>query len=226
MTLVRTVRHMAASEPALQLGAKQAADPSRVYYWGHSLGATMGAAFLGYDPDLTRGVLTAGGGPWSTEAQRNINWEKLGPLVRLAYPDPLDVQLGIALMQADYDFVDATTAAAAGLSSKQVLMEMSVGDAQVSNVATETLARTLGVSLVGQTSLPLFGIQTAGAGAQSGLTIWDLHPSSQPPLTNTALPADNGVHGAVLMLPKLQQQMQLFFSTGAVVDTCGGICSF
>src|SRR5262249_27102821 len=38
-------------------------DPSRVYYFGHSLGGNYGTVFLGVEPDVKAGVFNAPGNP-------------------------------------------------------------------------------------------------------------------------------------------------------------------
>ena len=43
-------------------------DASRIYYFGQSFGAVIGAVFLAVEPDVRTGVITAGGGPWTARA--------------------------------------------------------------------------------------------------------------------------------------------------------------
>ena len=56
--------------------------------------------------------------------------------------------------------------------------------------------------------------------------VCDVHAKPAAPLTNVTPTSDNGAHGAIHSLPKLQQQMQGFLANGMIVDTCGGVCSF
>ena len=43
-------------------------DAARIYYFGQSFGAIIGAVFLAVEPDVRTGVITAGGGPWTARA--------------------------------------------------------------------------------------------------------------------------------------------------------------
>ena len=43
-------------------------DASRIYYFGQSFGAIIGAVFLAVEPDVWTGVITAGGGSWTARA--------------------------------------------------------------------------------------------------------------------------------------------------------------
>lgn len=233
MVLVRTVRGKLAKDPAMTMGGNPVADTSKVYYWGISLGGIMGGAFMGYDPDITQGVLGVAGGFWSTMFQRSSQWPQFELLIKGSYSDYLDQQLGLAVAQSYFDFADPATAAPhvvkaslPGTPAKQILVQMAVGDSQVPNLATMAMTRTEGIPLVGQSTIPLYGIDTASGAAPSALTVWDVHAMPAAPLTNETPTSDNGAHGKIHSLPKLQQQMQGFFTTGMIADTCGGPCSF
>ncbi len=233
MVLVRTVRGKLAKDPAMQFNGNPAADTTNVYYWGISLGGIMGGAFMGYDPDITKGVLGVAGGIWSTMFQRSSQWPQFELLIKGSYSDYVDQQLGLAVAQSFFDFADPVTAAPhivksplAGTPMKQILVQMAVGDSQVPNLATMAMARTEGIPFIGATTLSLYGIDMSAGPAPSGLTIWDVHAKPAAPLTNETPTVDNGAHGAIHSLPKLQQQMQGFLTTGMITDTCGGPCSF
>jgi hypothetical protein len=233
MVLVRTVRGKMSKDPSMQISGNAVADTSKVFYWGISLGGIMGGAFMGYDPDITQGVLGVAGGFWSTMFQRSSQWPQFVLLIKGSYADYVDQQIGLAAAQSYFDFADPATAAPhivqsplAGVPKKQILVQMAVGDSQVPNIATEAMTRTEGIPLVGQATIPLYGIDTAMGAAPSALTVWDVHAKPAAPLTNQTPTVDNGAHGAIHSLPKLQQQMQGFYTTGMITDTCGGPCSF
>jgi hypothetical protein len=50
-------------------------DPSRIYYFGQSLGGIYGTVFLTVEPDVRSGVLTVAGGPLA-------EWTRLSPIFR------------------------------------------------------------------------------------------------------------------------------------------------
>jgi hypothetical protein len=67
-------------------------DPSRIYYFGHSLGGNYGAVFLSAEPSVRAGVLTAPGGPL-LEGQRlsPLNRASLGALLAARVPSLINL---------------------------------------------------------------------------------------------------------------------------------------
>jgi hypothetical protein len=234
MVLVRTFRGKMATDASMAIGGKAVADVTKpTTYWGISNGGIMGAAFMGYDPDVTLAVLGVPGGFWSTMFQRSSQWPQFHLILGGAYSDYADQQLMLAVAQSYIDFADPATAAPhlvgaslTGVPKKQIIAQMSVGDSQVPNLATEAMARTEGISLVGQSPISLFGIAQTDGPAASGMTVWDVHPNDPAPLTNETPPTDNGAHGAIHWIPALQDQIDHFFQHAEVINTCNGLCSF
>jgi hypothetical protein len=231
MVLARTVRGKLVNDPKMQMNGKAVADPTKLYYWGISLGGIMGGSFMGYDPDVTFGSLTVAGGFWSTLFQRSSRWPQFELLMKGSYPDYLDQQLLLAIAQMDFDFSDPVSVAAhllndplPGVPKKQIAFQMTVGDSQVTNVASEAMARTEQIPLLGPSVLSVAGMTSVKAPQPSGLTIFDLHAQPVPPLTNVTPATDNGAHGAMGAVQQVQDQVDQFFSTGTVVNTCGGPC--
>jgi len=236
MVLVRTMVNQIVKDPALTLtgaaGGPPLADPSKVTYYGISLGGIMGAVFMAYDPDVTRGCVQVGAGEWSLLLQRSSNWRLFLLIIDNSYPDKLDQQLLLALAQLLFDAADPIHVAPhvvaqplPGTPAKQVLRQMAVGDAQVSNIATEIIARTEGLPLLSDSDTPVWGMTATQGPLPSAMSTWDVHPSPLPPDTN-ATPMDNQAHDTIRMLPALEDQLDQFFRTGQIVSTCGGPCSF
>jgi hypothetical protein len=233
MVLERTMTGAIANDPSMtvtgQAGGTPLADPTRVTYYGISLGGIMGLSFMGYDPDVKLGVLGCGAGFWSTLFQRSVNWKEAALLVPSAYPDSLDGQLLIALTQMQFDFSDPATVAPyvlngplRGVPAKQLLMQMGVNDAQVPNIASEMIVRTSGIQTLSPPATTFYDMIDAGPPLSSAQTIWDIHGMPVPPDTNQTPADDNQVHEAIRRIPQAEQQITTFFETGQVVDTCGG----
>jgi hypothetical protein len=227
MVLVRTMTGRIVNDAALA----GFVDPTKVVYYGNSLGGIMGLSFMGYDPDVTLGALGVGGGFWSTLFQRSVNWKEALLVFPAQYPDSLDQQLLMALAQMQFDFSDPATVAPYVLDSplegtpkKQLVMMMGVGDAQVPNIATEMIARTSNISLLSPNAVDVFGMSPVTGPLPSALTTWNVNSPPIPPDTNMTPAHDNQVHQAVRRLPEEEQLIGVFFETGQVVDTCGGPC--
>jgi hypothetical protein len=233
MVLGRTMVGQIVNDPSMTLtgvkGGAKVADASKATYYGISLGGIMGMSFMGYDPDVTQGVLGVGAGFWSTLFQRSVNWKLAVLLVGGTYTDALDVQILLALMQMQFDFSDPATVAPyvvtaplAGVPKKQILAQMGLGDAQVPNIAAEMIARTAGLPLLHAAVTHPFGLSEKTAPLTSAISTWDVHSPPVPPDTNLTPAADNQVHEAIRRIPLVEDQIKTFFSTGKVVDECGG----
>jgi hypothetical protein len=233
MVLERTMVGRIVNDPSMTVtgvaGGAPIADASKVTYYGISLGGIMGMSFMGYDPDVTEGVLGCGAGFWSTLFERSVNW-KLAEIVAFgSYPDSLQVQILLALMQMQFDFSEPATVAPyvlsaplAGVPKKQILAQMGLGDAQVPNVAAEMIARTAGLPLLHAAVTQPFGLTEQTAPLKSAISTWNVNSPPVPPNTNQTPSNDNQVHEAIRRIPQVQEQIKTFFSTGEVVDTCGG----
>jgi hypothetical protein len=221
-------------DPALATGGHAISDGAEAYYFGISLGGIEGGTFMGLSPDVTRGVLNVPGCEWSFMMWRSTDFNQLYPILAIIYPDPLDRQVLTAAAQSEFDYADPATFAPhllgdplPGTPRKHVLLQESVGDAQVPNHATETLARTIGLSGL-ELVQPIYGIPAGDPGPlDSAYTQWNIHPMPLPPTTNVPAPKDNGAHGGIQELGPLQDQITQFLRPdGQVAGTCGGPCDF
>lgn len=112
-----------------------------------------------------------------------------------------------------------------GAPPKQLLLHLSMNDAQVPNLATLFQARSLGRTRVTPTVAVLFGFESAQATiAERGLVIVDQHPTPVPPSTNLVFAADNDAHENPRRRAAIQQMMRDFWTTGAIGNTCTGAC--
>ena len=78
-----------------------------------------------------------------------------------------------------------------------MLIQESEGDAQLTNLSTRLLARTLGVGGFDLTQ-PVYGIPVQTPPLSAAYTQWNSHPMPLPPATDTSLRKDNGAHTAVI----------------------------
>ena len=227
--MLRSLRN----DPAMAIAGHAVSDGSEAYYFGISLGGIEGGTFMGLSPDIVRGALNVPGSEWTLLIFRSTDFNGLKPLLAISYPDPLDAQVVIASTQSEWDYTDPATfaphvlhAPLPGTVQKRILVQESIGDAQVSNLATRVLARTMG--LVGlDLEQPVFGIPEMPAPLDSAYTQWDSHPAQLPPPGNVALTDDNGAHDAVYQQPNAIAQIKAFLTpTGQVLQTCQGLCSF
>jgi hypothetical protein len=230
--MTRTFQTSMKNDPILQIDGHPITDASEIYYLGVSLGGVQGSTFMALQPDILRGVFDVGGAEWSLLIQRSADFDPLSLLLFLALPDALDRQIALAVSQSEWDYSDPATFAPhllgtplPGVPLKHVLLQESIGDAQVTNVATRLLARTIGLPAFDLTQ-PVPGLVTAQVPLDSAYTQFDSNPSMLPPTSDTALTSDNGAHNAIWQSNQGAQQIHDYLlPNGQAQSVCGGPCS-
>lgn len=161
---------------------------------------------------------------------RSSNFQRLLPLLSANYSDALDRQVLIAFSQMMWDTTDPATYAPHVVSAplpgsggaKRVLYQEGLGDAQVPNLATQKMVRTMGIPLLREPVETPWGIPIASGPIPSGYVQFDIGQTPRPGDDNIP-PKDNPVHGAIRWLLPAQQQLERFLTDGGVVvDTCAG----
>lgn len=231
IALTRTVRGKVRLDEQLAFEGVPAIGGDEVYYYGASLGGTMGSTFMSYTPDVERGVLNVPGAIWSLMIHRSADWPDQSHIFQNGYERELDRQLIVVLSQAQWDFADPITTAAhmthdplPDTPEHRVLLQESIGDAEVTNIATENMARTMGVPLLTPSVSEVWGLTGDDGPTDSALSVWDIEDPITNPQGNIPAP-DNEAHGAIRRLPSLVEQIRHFFTPdGQVEHTCDGVC--
>ena len=197
-------------------GSGSLVDTDRIYYMGISLGGHQGGVTVALSDVFQYGILQVGGCPWTTMLERSSNWLQYTVIINSWVRDPLDRQMLYSVSQMFWDPVDPATHYEA-LRDKSILMQESIGDAQVPNIATEFWARSVGIPLVqpSPTHPPFLEEVEAPLGPDgSALFMYDgmyyTECGEMPPETN--LPAeDNCAHSAIRKSEAHHQQVEAFF---------------
>ena len=233
-------------------------DTSELFYDGNSQGGIMGGALTALAPDFTRSVLGVPGMNYSTLLNRSVDWEgelldleepgipAYGSFTYNAYPDKVGQQLVFALLQMLWDRGEAngyaqhmTTDPYPNTPAHQVLLEVAFGDYQVSNLAAEVQARTIGADFLTTALAPgrhweravatgggapygMTGFTDGRSASGSALVYWD-SGNPTPPNGNVP-PVDLGQdpHGDPRNDDVALVQKQRFYDTGEIVDVHGG----
>jgi hypothetical protein len=217
----------------LQTGGHAITDGSEVYYYGISDGGIQGGTFMALSRDIVRGVLNVPGSEWSLMMMRSHDFTSLKTFLDSVYQDFLDQQVLIAALQSYWDYTDPISFAPHVITSplpstpqKRILVQESINDAQVPNLATRVLVRALGLP-GSNLEFPVYGVDVAAAPLDSAYPQWDVHPMPVPPDVDLPPPDDNGAHEAIRRLPLLIEQLRAFMKPdGVVVQTCSGPCVF
>ena len=217
-------------------------DTRKLYYSGGSQGGIAGGALTAVAPDFTRSVLIVPGMNYSLLLTRSVDFDPFAQVLYPAYPDELIHPLLLSLIQTLWDRGDPdgyawhmTTDPYPNTPAHTVLLHMAFGDHQVSNVATEVEARTIGAKIRlpavdpgRHTDVhPYYGIEpiTRYPYRGSALVVWDIGPlrgdlgTPPPPITNTAPRLGRDPHGITGREAGAQLQFSRFID-GEFIDVC------
>ena len=205
-------------------------DPSRIHYFGISLGGIEGGTFLANSEVVGTGVLHVPGAMWATMLERSVHWAEFEEFVVQTQPDAQSRQFVYAALQLLWDPVDPINHAAE-LGDKNVLWQVSRGDEQVPNFTAEALVRSAGVPLAVPGVWDVFGLDTletdSGPG-HSALAQWDSGILA-PEHHNRPPPEETGAHMSIRHLNEMMEQVEGYFlpgMEGQVLDVCDGPCVF
>jgi len=202
------------------------ADTSRVSYVGVSAGAIMGSVALATIPELQHGLLHVGGGSWSITFPRSANWDEFENLVTYGVEDSTERQLIYAMIQMYWDPVDPVSWSA-DLADRSILLQETVGDDEVSNLGTETLARSAGWALYDPSATTPDGLELSTPGRGPVLVQFD---PQFPDASNGNQPSERtGAHREVRTWESAKLQLLRFLDhddPGVVEHFCGSeVCA-
>jgi hypothetical protein len=178
---------------------------------------------------------------YATLLPRSIDFDVFADLLDDAYPDPVDRAVGLGLIQVLWDRAESNGYARhvtddpyPGTPAHDVLLVEAFGDHQVANVATEVMARTMGVP-VREPALadgrstdaePFWGLDPVRDGPWDGsaLVVWDFGTPAPPTEPVPPRPPEHGEdpHGMARNEPRAVEQILAFLAPdGTFLDVCG-----
>jgi hypothetical protein len=238
VVMARMAMQKLKNDPNLVVNGKAVTDGSEIYYYGISQGGIEGGTFMAISPDVLRGALNVPGGVYSLMLTRSADFNSLKKLLNITYPVQRDQEVLLALSQSYWDYSDPITFApytikaplngpdGKPLPPKHVVMQEGIHDAQVPNLATRMVVRTLGLPALDKPVESVFGVDVKAGPLDAAYTQWDIHGEDLSN-GNTPPPMDNVVHQNVRKLPSLIEQLRgLFKPDGQIKQTCEGACVF
>ena len=227
-------------------------DDTELYYQGSSQGGIMGGALTAVDPDYTRAVLNVPAMNYSVLLPRSVDYDEFAVFLNTAYTDELSRPLILSLIQMLWDRGEPngyanrmTSNPLPGTPAHKVLMNVALGDHQVTNFQSDVEARTIGASthtpILDQGRWPDYDILwnvpaiTTYPFDGSAVVYGDIGPVRPnpspppdqigvppPPLTNTPNRDGEDPHGAPRGAPLALQLISDFLRpNGAVTNPCG-----
>ena len=236
LILQETAIESMSTDPDLTVGGYPLVDEDRIYYYGGSLGGIQGSSFASISNRVTRSVCSVFGSGWMNLFTRSTNWNLIKPVLDLNYPDPLTQQIGIAFVQHLFDLSDPINLTRMLYEvpppdvpdERVIILQEAIGDSQVPNLTSEMLARAIGVDLMTPSIFDVYGMETTTSPTTDSALIQvylvDQVEENPPPEENVPPESGNGAHGDMVFLDHMLEQVELFFNTGEIVNTCDGAC--
>jgi hypothetical protein len=160
---------------------------------------------------------------------RSVDFGGFLLLIRGIYRDPIDVQLAFDLVQLLWDRTEPdgyipyiNNDMLPGTPQHQVLIDVAIGDHQVTPLGAHFIARTVGAQNLQTLNREIYGVPDAASGfSGSGMVEWSfgLPPA---PITDVQMTLGTDPHGLLRQIPAAQDMADKFFRTGQVVQTCAG----
>jgi hypothetical protein len=134
-------------------GTGSVIDTRQLYYNGNSQGGIEGGALTAIAPDFTRSSLGVPGMNYSVLLPRSVDFDKFAGFLYPAYPDEAVRPLALDLIQMLWDRGEPngyahrmTTNPLPNTPAHQVLLDVGLGDHQVTDYQADVEARTIGAS--------------------------------------------------------------------------------
>lgn len=231
-------------------------DTSNLYYNGNSQGAIFGGALTAVAPDFTRASLGVGGMNYSVLLNRSVDFDTYAAFLDPAYPDELSQQLVLSMVQMLWDRGESngyanvvTDNPLPETPAHELLMNIGVGDHQVTNFSAENMARTVGAGIhkpiVYDGRWPGVNVgwnlpEMTYPWTDSALVYWDPGPvrddplsadpadvlgTDVPPIENIPNRTGEDPHENPRRTAAEQQMVSDFLrpnAQSAITDTCGG----
>ena len=232
MAALQMARGDLAKDPALTFDGVSVIDPGSFGYYGNSQGGILGGAYLAASPVLERGVLGVGGAPYALLLPRSADFDGFFSLLQMAYPSHRDIHLLLAAIQVLWDPGEAggwswamNREPSPGIPAKDVLLQVAIGDAQVTTLGAQIMARAFGAKTVAPETRPVLGVPEAAPGfSGSALVEWLYTDVPPEPVVNLPPQKATDTHECPRREPAAQQQLRDFLVEGVVRHYCDGAC--
>jgi hypothetical protein len=225
---MRMMRGRFARDPAVMFDGKSAIDPSLRFYRGDSQGGIFGGVYMALSTDVTRGLLSVAGAPYSMLLDRSADFTAFRFLIGLNYTNAKEAQIVMEIVQMLWDRTEPGgwmgPEPLPGTPRKDLLFHVAIGDHQVSPLGAHWMARTVGAKLMTPAARPIWGLPEQPYPFEgSGLVEFDTQ-QPEAPKTNRPPSSDVDPHNIVRSLDAAQKMADTFFRTGRIEGTCDGRC--
>ena len=207
-------------------------DSDTIGYYGNSQGGIYGAGYLGMSTDLTRGILGVPGAPYGLLLPRSADFDPYFLILKNKWEDHRDIAVNIALMSMIWEPTEGAgwlramnEDPAPGVPAKQVLIQDAIGDAQVTTLGAQIMARAYGAKTVAPETRPIWGVEEADGGfTGSAIVEWYYPDGAEEPYTNVPPDYALDTHECPRREWAAKAQLRDFLIDGQVNQYCDGVC--
>jgi hypothetical protein len=228
---MRMVSGRLARDPALMFAGQSAIKTDERYYAGASQGGIFGASYMALSTDVTRGVLGVPGQPYNLLLNRSIDFDPYLAVMRASFPDAVDLQIALGLIQMFWDRAEPTGFAhrietpLPNTPTHRVLLQVAIGDHQVTTLGAHIMARGIGARSIKPAMRSIFGVPEVSTPYEgSGIVEYDFGLPPEP-ITNVPMREGQDPHGKVRNIPASALQVDKFLRTGTIDWFCSDTCN-
>jgi len=230
---LRFARDVLSADPAMAAKGSRFVDPALPpTYYGNSQGGIIGAAYMALTQDIERGVLGVAGMPYSLLLARSFDFELFLIALQDQFDDDRDIALLVAIMQNAWDPGEAggyahftTTSPLPDTPPHEVLVQVGIGDAQVTTLGAHLMARAYGAPTLAPAVRPIWGVDEVPSPIEgSALVEWYYPDGATEPVENLPPDKDADTHECPRRERAAQEQIRVFFDEGRVEQFCDGAC--
>ena len=236
LILTRLMTGAFATDPNVIFNGKSVIDPNRIAYNGNSQGGIYGCTFMSVSQDILQGVLGVPGGPYALMLPRSVDFDPYFTIIKARYSNSIDRISLISVIQLLWDRSDpvgyfsfTTQNTLPNTPPKQIAIQYSLGDSQVSWLSALVMARSMGAYMfpdnVEEDNEILFGFPISSEGVTTAVIQGFEYGAPSVPQTNTPPLEEHDTHSCARKDPRAQKQMDTLFNTGLINDYCDGPCS-
>jgi len=218
-------------EQMVQVNGQSVIDPTLKFYRGDSQGGIFGTTYMSISTDVTRGLVSVPGMPYTMLLDRSTDFGPFFVFLRSAYREGRNIQLVEGLLQMLWDRSEPNGYAPylrentlPNTPAHELLIHVAIGDYQVSPLGAHIIARTVGAKNLTPVNRTIWGVEEAPAPLQGAAMVEYEFGLPPAPDTNTPTKGDNDPHGTVRHLDPSYKQADAFFRTGIIQAFCNGSC--
>lgn len=214
-------------------------DPNQIYYYGISQGHILGGTYVALAPHIDKAVFSVGGANYAFMMSRARPFlQFLAPIeTQVGWGDrdgKAEAQRVVHLLQSAMDRIDPITYAPRlrtntlpnSPAKREVLLQIGIGDAQVSPLSAHMHARAMDVPHLLPAPRPIYGLVSSEGPLESAIQEFDFHIDPEPGVEAEAPATDNVAHEGVRRLSAAILQKDRFLRPdGEIRDFCNLDCT-